>query len=259
MKVSYLRFVCGVSQEVEVVMSIGSMLFPNRIRTADSFGDMLDKKSGNKSLSTKTQEHLISALNRESGLARPLCQLIVSDAARLKSGGVINSAEYASRYPIDGWLPVIDPSRDDEDAPKVPQSVLEKERKDLLEYSELRAKYINTADKLRDKLLQGKSSTPSSPLQGMLARCELLGKYSSGPTPVAAELEAARGKYNSKSEGGKNVLFKRVEILEFSPQDEINVPNDNGALKEPLKSALKGSGQIATVGVVNVEDSSARL
>ena len=257
MKVSYLRFVCGVSQEVEVVMSIGSMLFPNRIRTADSFGDMLDKKSGNKSLSTKTQEHLISALNRESGLARPLCQLIVSDATYLRDGRVTSSAEYASRYPIDGWLPVKDPSRDDEDAPKVPQSVLEKERKDLLEYSELRAKYINTADKLRDKLLQGKSSTPSSPLQGMLARCELLGKCSSGPTPVAAELEAARGKYNSKSEGGKNVLFKRVEILEFSSEDII--PNDKGALKEPLKSALKGSGQIATVGVVNVEDSSTRL
>ena len=238
-------------------MSIGSMLFPNRIRTADSFGDMLDKKSGNKSLSTKTQEHLISALNRESGLARPLCQLIVSDATYLRDGRVTSSAEYASRYPIDGWLPVKDPSRDDEDAPKVPQSVLEKERKDLLEYSELRAKYINTADKLRDKLLQGKSSTPSSPLQGMLARCELLGKYSSGPTPVAAELEAARGKYNSKSEGGKNVLFKRVEILEFSSEDII--PNDKGALKEPLKSALKGSGQIATVGVVNVEDSSTRL
>lgn len=82
-------------------MSIGSIFCSNTISKTDTFIEMVSKKSKNHSISIKTAEHLLRALNADYGMSKGLATLVVLDKHKSnknleqlsKEGHVLNSEE----------------------------------------------------------------------------------------------------------------------------------------------------------------------
>lgn len=60
-------------------MELGNIFHSNKITKSDSFIDMARKKSGRKSISNKTAEHLVRAINADYKLSRGFASVIVLD------------------------------------------------------------------------------------------------------------------------------------------------------------------------------------
>ncbi|MFK7606638.1 MULTISPECIES: hypothetical protein [unclassified Pseudomonas] len=129
-------------------MKLGNIFHSNKIIESDNFIDMACKKSGHKSISNKTAEHLVRAINADYKISRGLASLIV-----------------------------LDKNQNDKSLDQ-----LSKENKHVAD------KVVHKVSRLLGDLKSVNQSCPGKVLRGMMGRCELMLRESASDKPTKVRL-----------------------------------------------------------------------